>query len=95
MARLDVIPDQDLWKKLSNWITKKREQCDKLRNYTRGQYPVKEQLRKICLNRKEVTMPSGKFDWGEVKSPKEKEIPTGVYKGGSSQSQPKSPPKVD
>jgi hypothetical protein len=33
--------------------------------------------------------------WDTVQSPKEMESKTGVYKGGASQSQPKSTPKVD
>jgi hypothetical protein len=40
-------------------------------------------------------MPSGKIGWDAVKSPKEKEGDTGIYKGGASQSQPKEVPKVD
>jgi hypothetical protein len=40
-------------------------------------------------------MPSGKFGWTDVSSPKEKESSDGTYKGGAAQTQPKSTPKVD
>jgi hypothetical protein len=33
--------------------------------------------------------------WKHVESPKEYESKDGIYKGGASQSQPKSKPKVD